>query len=124
MWEFFGESDPPAINDVIATTIGGVAIGEITHRVSDVLLDDRERGFRRFLREAGAFIINPMKVSHVFCVVMPGESRIHITSIMTQIDFLLTSLCRQEHVIWLTTKDYQVVSLIPLSTYSWYMVMQ
>ena len=61
MWEFFGESDPPAINDVIATTIGGVAIGEITHRVSDVLLDDRERGFRRFLREAGAFIINPMK---------------------------------------------------------------
>lgn len=48
MWEFFGESDPPAINDLIATTIGGVAIGEITHRVSDVLLDDRERGFRSF----------------------------------------------------------------------------
>ena len=61
MWELFGEKDPPAINDVITTTMGGVAIGEITHRVSDIVLDDRQRGFGRFLREAAAFLINPMK---------------------------------------------------------------
>ena len=61
MWELFGEKDPPAINDVITTTMGGVAIGEITHRVSNIILDDSQRGFGRFLREAAAFVINPMK---------------------------------------------------------------
>ena len=61
MWELFGEKDPPAVNDVITTTLGGVALGEITHRVSDIVLDDSQRGFGRFLREAAAFVINPMK---------------------------------------------------------------
>ena len=61
MWEFLGETEPPAINDVIATTMGGIAIGEITHRVSNVILDDRSRGFRRFLREAAATLIDPIK---------------------------------------------------------------
>lgn len=60
MWEFFGEN-PPAVNDVITTTIGGVALGEITFRVSDIVLDDSQRGFGRFLREAAAFLISPMK---------------------------------------------------------------
>lgn len=41
--------------------MGGMALGEITHRVSDIILDDRQRGFGRFLREAAAFVINPMK---------------------------------------------------------------
>ena len=47
--------------DFAQTTMGGIAIGEITHRVSDIVLDDRQRGFNRFLREAAAFVINPMK---------------------------------------------------------------
>ena len=33
MWEFLGETEPPAINDIIATTCGGMAIGEMTHRL-------------------------------------------------------------------------------------------
>ncbi len=61
MWEFCGEVEPPAINDVLATTFGGIAIGEVMHRVSALILNDRSRGFRRFLREAGAFVINPMQ---------------------------------------------------------------
>ncbi len=64
MWEFFGEADPPAINDIFATTCGGMAIGEMTHRLSHTVLDDRERGFRRFLREAAAAIINPIQGLH------------------------------------------------------------
>ncbi len=64
MWEFFGETEPPAINDVLATTCGGMAIGEMTHRLSRTLLDDRERGFSRFLREAAATIINPIQGLH------------------------------------------------------------
>ena len=64
MWEFFGEADPPAINDIFATTCGGMAIGEMTHRLSRTVLDDRARGFRRFLREAAAAIINPIQGLH------------------------------------------------------------
>ena len=38
MWEFLGETEPPAINDIIATTCGGIAIGEMTHRLSLTIL--------------------------------------------------------------------------------------
>lgn len=61
MWEFCGEIEPPAINDLMATTFGGICIGEITHRVTDVILNDRSRGFRRFLREFAATVICPMR---------------------------------------------------------------
>ena len=61
MWEFFGEITPPAINDLMATSIGGTCIGEITYRISDLFYDDREMGFSRFLREIGAAAISPMK---------------------------------------------------------------
>ena len=64
MWEFLGETEPPAINDIIATTCGGMALGEMTHRLSLTVLDDRTHGFRRFLREAAAAIINPIQGIH------------------------------------------------------------
>lgn len=58
-WELFGESEPPAINDLMATTMGGIALGEVTHRLSALVLDDSKRGFSRFLREAGGLILCP-----------------------------------------------------------------
>lgn len=61
MWEFCGETEPPAINDLIATSVGGICIGEITNRISSLILDDRARGFRRFLREFAATAICPMR---------------------------------------------------------------
>ena len=64
MWEFLGETEPPAINDIIATTCGGMAIGEISHRLSLTILDDRDFGTNRFFREAVAAIINPIQGLH------------------------------------------------------------
>ncbi len=61
MWEVAGEKEPPAINDLMATTMGGICIGEVTHRISDIILDDRAFGMQRFLREAASTIINPIK---------------------------------------------------------------
>ena len=61
MWEFLGETEPPALNDVFATTMGGICIGEITHRASNIFLNDRTTGMNRFLREAAATIVNPIK---------------------------------------------------------------
>lgn len=59
-WEFLGEREPPAINDLIATTMGGICIGEITNRISRLFLDDRKHGWPRFWRELGAAVFNPM----------------------------------------------------------------
>ena len=59
-WEFLGEIEPPAINDLIATTFGGICIGEITHRVSRIFLNDSRSGWPRFWREAAATVVNPM----------------------------------------------------------------
>ena len=64
MWEFLGETEPPAINDIFATTCGGMALGEMTHRLSRTILDDRDRGWKRFWREAAATIINPIQGLH------------------------------------------------------------
>lgn len=60
MWEFLGEIEPPAINDLIATSLGGMAIGEITHRVSRIVLNDKQRGTKRFLRELVHTAVNPI----------------------------------------------------------------
>lgn len=61
MWEMFMEREYPSTNDIIATPIGGAAIGEVLYRTSDVILDDRATGAERLGREAAAFIINPMR---------------------------------------------------------------
>ena len=61
MWEVAAEVEPPAINDLMATTIGGIALGEMTHRLSSLVLDDSKRGFGRFTREFLGTLICPMR---------------------------------------------------------------
>ena len=61
MWELFMENEAPSINDFMATTLGGAALGEMTYRVSDLLIDDRLTGFGRFKREALLTIISPIR---------------------------------------------------------------
>jgi hypothetical protein len=34
LWEYFGENNPPSLNDVVNTTLGGIALGEITYRLA------------------------------------------------------------------------------------------
>ena len=61
MWEFLMENESPAINDFLATTIGGASLGEMTYRLSDRIIDDRTFGFDRFKREALLTLISPIK---------------------------------------------------------------
>lgn len=61
MWEGTCEIEPPAINDLMATTMGGICIGEVTYRISDLVYDDSKRGFQRFLREFLGTVICPIK---------------------------------------------------------------
>lgn len=60
MWEAGMESEPPAINDLVNTTLGGMDRGEISHRLSTLLLDNTAHGASRFWRELGAAVLNPV----------------------------------------------------------------
>ena len=61
MWELFMESEYPSTNDIIATPIGGMALGEVLYRTSDLVLDDRRTGWSRFGQELSGFLISPMR---------------------------------------------------------------
>ena len=61
MWEGVCETEPPAINDLMATTMGGIAIGEVTHRISSLVYDDRKRGWARVWREVLGAAICPIR---------------------------------------------------------------
>ena len=61
MWEMVAEIEPPAINDLLATTFGGIALGEMTYRLSALVLDDSKRGFPRFAREFLGTLICPVR---------------------------------------------------------------
>jgi hypothetical protein len=72
LWELFYETQPPSLNDIIATPVGGIALGEMTHRVSRLILDDSKRGWERFGRELLAGIISPMDL---FNRLLNGDAR-------------------------------------------------
>ena len=63
-WELFCETNRPALNDLLSTGIGGSAIGEVTHRASDIFFDNSKTGFRRVLREIVGTALNPVRGFH------------------------------------------------------------
>lgn len=60
MWEYFGETTLPSKNDLIGTTMGGVALGEILFRLSNLVLDESKSGSDRFWNETAALFISPI----------------------------------------------------------------
>ena len=61
LWELFMENEYPSANDIVATPIGGMALGETFYRISDLILDDRSMGRERAGREVAAFLVSPMR---------------------------------------------------------------
>jgi len=60
-WELAGETHPMSFNDIISTGIGGAAMGETMYRFSSLILDNTSTGKGRFFREAGAFLVDPIR---------------------------------------------------------------
>src|SRR5262249_54939482 len=50
-----------SLNDMINTSIGGIAVGEMMFRLSSEVLDNRARGKTRFFKELGSFFIDPVR---------------------------------------------------------------
>jgi hypothetical protein len=61
MWEMCMEINYPSRNDLITTTMGGIALGEMTYRLSSKILDERTTGSERVWREIGAFLLAPTR---------------------------------------------------------------
>ncbi|MFT5233236.1 MAG: hypothetical protein ACI9UQ_001268 [Candidatus Krumholzibacteriia bacterium] len=59
-WEYFYEVHHPSMNDWIATSVGGVTLGEVQNRLSATIRDNTARGSSRTWREIGALFVNPM----------------------------------------------------------------
>jgi hypothetical protein len=60
-WECCGETHPMSINDLVSTSIGGIAVGEMQFRLSSEILDNQSTGKGRFFRELGAFLVDPIR---------------------------------------------------------------
>ena len=58
LWETWGETTPPSINDYVSTTIGGSFVGEALFRMASLLLEGGGET-PGFWRELGAAIISP-----------------------------------------------------------------
>ena len=58
-WEYFGEVSRPSTNDLINTTFAGITAGETSYRLSDLIFDNTETGFPRFLHEFAGLAVSP-----------------------------------------------------------------
>ncbi len=57
MWELFMENEYPSMNDIITTPMSGIVLGEISYRVSNLILFSGEQSF---LRDLASTLISPM----------------------------------------------------------------
>jgi hypothetical protein len=60
-WECCGETHPMAFNDLVSTTMGGIAWGEVGYRLSSEILDNRATGPGRFFKELAGFVVDPVR---------------------------------------------------------------
>jgi hypothetical protein len=60
LWECCMENGPPAINDLVNTTLGGMTRGEISHRLATMIRDNTASGGERVWREIGAAFLDPV----------------------------------------------------------------
>lgn len=59
-WEYFGETTQPSVNDIVNTSMGGIALGEMFHRVAATIRDNERSGGARLFREIVAFPFDPV----------------------------------------------------------------
>jgi hypothetical protein len=59
-WEYFGETNRASLNDLINTTLGGIALGEMFHRTAWLVRDTHKTGKSRLWSEIGASALDPI----------------------------------------------------------------
>ena len=60
-WEYLGETHYPSGNDIATTTLGGMFLGEVLYRFSDLIIKENTVGFERGVREFCGFLVDPIR---------------------------------------------------------------
>jgi len=60
VWEFFMETYSPSINDMITTTFGGAALGEVLYRLSNLFHNNESNGAKKIVGETISTLLSPM----------------------------------------------------------------
>ena len=60
-WEYLGETNRPSLNDFFLTSLGGIALGEMSHRLVATIRDEQATGSKRITREVLAMLLNPVE---------------------------------------------------------------
>ncbi len=60
VWELAGEINPASYNDMVNTSLGGIALGEMTYRVAGLIINRKRSGRKRILQELMATVVNPV----------------------------------------------------------------
>lgn len=60
-WEYFMENQRPSYNDIVNTPVTGILLGEISFRVSNLIIDESTTGLERVVREFSSTLIDPMQ---------------------------------------------------------------
>lgn len=59
-WEYFGETNHASLNDFVNTTLGGIALGEMFHRVGWLVRNTHATGRARLWSEIAATAVDPL----------------------------------------------------------------
>ena len=59
-WEYYGETNHASLNDLINTTLGGIALGEMFHRTAWLVRNPQATGRARTWSEIGATVLDPI----------------------------------------------------------------
>jgi len=60
IWEVAAETNKFAPNDFINTSLGGITLGEMTHRIAGKIVNNRARGAKRQMQEVFGLLVNPI----------------------------------------------------------------
>jgi hypothetical protein len=93
-WKLFGENDGPARNSLVATTLGGMFLGESLYRLGSDVIDERTTGVERVGREIAAFVISP---GRSFARFLDGKLFDHLTKNVYQTEPLNITLAAGYH---------------------------
>lgn len=93
VWEIAAEMETPAINDLANTTLGGIAWGEVTHRLANRFLQARRNNKKKKGLQLLATLVDPMKAFSNW--VDPDNAPLRYTADTTPIQFFLSGGSRQ-----------------------------
>ncbi len=104
-YKLFGENGwpngKPERNDLIATTFGGMVLGEALYRLGSDVIDERTTGLERVGREIAAFFISP---GRSFSRLFDGKMFDHLTEDVYQTEPLNITLAAGYHRVNAGTK--------------------